>query len=328
MKNLIVTFLSMVVLALAVKLFVTESSENRDRARWESLVTEVTECLESGDWKCVERGVRELLLYAPQDTNLQMHLAGSLFEQERYDECIAHIDSLGYTNPDLEMWKKKAVQLKREIAELGIESSMHFRVEFEGNLSKVDVMEALAVLEVAYDSLCRLFDFRPENKLSLVLYRSNEYQGVGPRPDWVAAVFDGKLRVPVEMMRYREVYRPVLFHELTHSFVRAMTHAKIPLWVNEGIAQVVDGSRTGMERPAGPVPSIGSLTEPFVKEPNTDVALRLYWYSQRMVERLLSRKASFVYFREFIQALRNGDTDSVLREFYGVNVQQLLDEVR
>ena len=77
---------------------------------------------------------------------------------------------------------------------------MHFRVEFERNPSKSDVMEALAVLEVAYDSLCNLFDFRPENKMSLVLYRSREYQGMGPRPDWVAAVFDGKLRVPVEMM--------------------------------------------------------------------------------------------------------------------------------
>ena len=112
-------------------------------------------------------------------------------------------------------------------------------MEFEGNMSKVDVMEALAVLEVAYDSLCTLFDFRPENKLSLVLYRSQEYQGVGPRPDWVAAIFDGKLRVPVEMMHYREIYRPVLFHELTHSTghpsrLNRMTHPSpiIGAWAN------------------------------------------------------------------------------------------------
>ena len=184
------------------------------------------------------------------------------------------------------------------------------------------------MLEVAYDSLCTLFDFRPENKLSLVLYRSQEYQGVGPRPDWVAAIFDGKLRVPVEMMHYREIYRPVLFHELTHSFVRAMTRAKIPLWMNEGIAQVVDGSKTGNPRPAGGVPSKTALTDPFVKEPNADVAIRLYWYSQKMVERLLVRNGNFAHFRAFIQGLRELEPDDALQKFYGVSTDQLIEEVK
>jgi hypothetical protein len=144
----------------------------------------------------------------------------------------------------------------------------------------------------------------------------------------VAAIFDGKLRVPVEMMHYREIYRPVLFHELTHSFVRAMTRAKIPLWVNEGIAQVVDGSRTGNPRPAGGVPSKTALTEPFVKEPSTDVAIRLYWYSQKMVERLLAWNGSFVHFREFVQALRELESDDALQKFYGVSTDQLIEEVK
>ena len=328
MKNLIITFLSIILLVLAGRAVIAQKAQNRAIEHWDALVTEVTECLESGDWKCVEKDVRELLRETPDDTNLQMHLAGAIFEQERYDECIAYIDGLGFTNPDLETLRKRSALLKKEMAELGIERSMHFRVEFEGNMSKVDVMEALAVLEVAYDSLCTLFDFRPENKLSLVLYRSQEYQGVGPRPDWVAAIFDGKLRVPVEMMHYREIYRPVLFHELTHSFVRAMTRAKIPLWMNEGIAQVVDGSKTGNPRPAGGVPSKTALTEPFVKEPNADVAIRLYWYSQKMVERLLARNGNFAHFRAFIQGLRELEPDDALRKFYGVSTDQLIEEVK
>ncbi len=318
----------MILVALGVKLFVAKNAEMAEFKRHEALVAEASECLESADWKCAEMAIRELLCDAPHDTNLQLHLAGILFEQERYDDCIAHIDTLGYSSADLDYLKKKSAQLLREIAELGVERSMHFRVEFEGRPSKSDVMEALAVLEVAYDSLCTLFDFRPENKMSLVLHKSSEYQGVGPRPEWVAAVFDGKLRVPVEMMQYREVYRPVLFHELTHSFVRSMTRAKVALWINEGIAQVVDGSRTNNPRPAGAAPSLQSLTEPFVKEPSEDKALLLYWYSQKMVERLLARNPSFVHFREFIQSLRDMETDDALKKFYGVKTSQLLDEVK
>ena len=328
MRNLIVTFLSMILVAFGVKLFVTKNAEKAEFERHEALVADAVECLDAADWKCAEQAVRALLCDAPHDTNLQLHLAGILYEQERYGECIRFVDSLGYADRDFGFLKKKSAQLLREMDELGFEGSMHFRVEFEGRPSKRDVMEALAVLEVAYDSLCNLFDFRPNNKMSLVLYKSSEYQGVGPRPEWVAAVFDGKLRIPVEMMQYREIYRPVIFHELTHSFVRAMTRSKVPLWVNEGIAQVVDASRTGSPRPEGVVPSKEALTEPFVKEPSTDVAVRLYWYSQKMVERLLARDGSFVHFREFIQSLRNMEADDALMKFYGVKTDQLLDEVR
>ena len=51
-----------------------------------------------------------------------------------------------------------------------MEKSMHFRLEFDGTPTKKDVMEALAVLEVAYDSLSNLFGFMPENKICVVLY--------------------------------------------------------------------------------------------------------------------------------------------------------------
>lgn len=327
MKNLIVTFLSMLLLYAGWRFFEAQRAEKFEFERREALVRNATECLESENWECAEKSVRALLCDAPHDSNLQLHLAGILYEQERYEECIRYVDSIGVKTPDFDFLKKKSAQLIREMEELGIERSMHFRVEFEGHPSKSDVMEALAVLEVAYDSLCRLFDFRPQNKMSLVLYRSNEFQGMGPRPEWVGAVFDGKLRVPVEMMRYREIYRPVLFHELTHSFVRAMTHAKVPLWINEGIAQVIDGSRTGNPRPAGGIPSKEALTEPFVKEPNADVANRLYWYSQKMVERMLSRNADFSHFKMFVKSLRTMSVDEALQKFYGVDTDLLIKEV-
>lgn len=301
--------------------------ENEAVGKHNSLVTEATECMDAGQWKCAETSIGALLQETPDDKNLQLHMAGILFEQERYEDCIAYIEKLGYTSNELDFLRKKSRMLLDEMKNLQLERSYHFRLEFEGNPSRNDILEALSVLEVAYDSLCRLFEFYPENKMHLVLYQSADYQGLGPRPDWVGAVFDGKLRVPVGLMQRREVYRPILFHELTHSFIRAMTRTKVPLWLNEGIAQVVDASRNGAERPAGGKPSLQALTELFVKENNTDVALKLYWYSQKMVENLLRRNSSFPHFRDFIQSLRYLEVDESLKKFYGVTSQQLLDEV-
>ena len=328
MKNIVYIVLLIIVLLIGVRWFMQQSAAKEAFDKHEALIAETNECLEMAEWNCAEKNVRTLLKESPDDQNLQLHLAGILFEQERYEDCIAYVQSRNFKHEDLDYLKQKSEALIREMDELKIERSMHFRVEFEGRPARSDIMEALSVLEVAYDSLCHLFDFHPENKMHLVLYESSQYQGVGPRPEWVGAVFDGKLRIPVNVMAYREIYRPMFFHELTHAFIRAMTRYHVPLWVNEGIAQVIDASRTGMQRPAGGAPSIEALTTPFVNENNTGTAVKLYWYSQAMVERLLARNASLVHFRDFIQNMRTLGDEPALQKFYGVTTQQLLDEVR
>lgn len=327
-KSIALVAALLLVLVWALHVFKEKSAELEAFNKHEKLVAETNECLEASEWNCAEKSVRALLEESPDDKNLHLHLAGILYEQERYDDCIEYVESLGYESNELDFLKQKSELLKQEMATLGLERSVHFRLEFEGRPSRRDVTEALAVLEVAYDSLCRLFGFSPENKMHLVLYQSAEYQGIGPRPDWVGAVYDGKLRVPVNVMEYPQVYRPMFFHELTHAFVRAMTRAKVPLWVNEGIAQVIDASRSNKPRPSGGVPSLDALTEPFVKEADRGSAEKLYWYSERMVRQMLNRNGSFENFREFVQSLHRQDIDKALNQYYSVSARQLLDEAR
>lgn len=291
------------------------------------LVFETQECLDSREWKCAEKNVRRLLEKTPNDTNLQLHLAGILFEEERYEKCMEYIAGLKFHHPDLEFLSQKSAMLLREMRELGIENSGHFRLELEGKFSREDVMEVLSVLEVAYDSLGGLFHFYPEDKFSAVLYRNSEYQGIDPRPDWVGAVFDGKIRVPVGMMHHRNIYRPMLFHELTHAFVRAMTRAKIPTWLNEGIAQVIDASRSGKEKPDGNLPTIRELAEPFINRENRSDAEILYWYSERMVQVLLKNSKSADPFREFrdcLLDLKSLGTDASLKKHFGMTSEEIL----
>jgi hypothetical protein len=326
----VVGLLPVYVLMLAGYLYYEKKVIERDEFNVKIAVT--NECLRVGDWKCAEKNVRELLKSEPNDTNLQMHMAGILFEQERYQECISYIETLNFKHKDLDYLVEKSKLLEQEMAQLGVEKSMHFRLEFDGGPSKKDVMEALAVLEVAYDSISDLFDFLPENKMSLVLYQDKEFQGMGSRPDWVGAVFDGKLRVPVNMMAYREVYRPVLFHELTHAFVRAMTHANVPCWMNEGIAQVIDASHNDEKHPIGAYPSLESLRKSFVNEKDTEQAKKLYWFSRRMVEELLRRdgggQEAFRNFAKCLQDLRALGMDGALKKHYGMTAQDVLDLVR
>ncbi|MBR6379624.1 MAG: tetratricopeptide repeat protein [Fibrobacter sp.] len=322
-----------VALGYGIHTYKDVAKKNQEIEETNHLIDEFNECQDAADWKCAERALRALLEKTPDNQNLQLHLAGTLYEQERYEDCIAYIATLNYRNEDLEFLEKKSRSLLKEMEELGIARSMHFRVEFEGAPSRNDVLEALSVLEVAYDSLCHLFDFHPENKMHVVLYQSASYQGIGPRPEWVGAIFDGKLRIPVGLMQNREIYRPVLFHELTHAFIRAMTRVRVPLWLNEGVAQLVDGSRVDKERPYGPAPSLEALVTPFVGESRTDEAVKLYWYSLEMVKIMFrtegnqTPKEQFLKFKDCIQDFRNKGVDESLREHYGVSSWKLWKQV-
>ena len=324
MRKSLPFILILLLVLIGVWVYQRHSPEMKRFERHEALVKDAKERLDAGEWIGAERDIRELLKEMPGDTNLQVHLAGILYEQGRYEDCIAWIDGLTFRNADLEFLAKKSKSILNEMRELNLEDSRHFRLEFEGEMERPDVVEALSVLETAYDSLSRLFDFYPENKMQLVLYRSAEYQGVGEHPDWAAAIFDGKLRMPVNIMQYREWYRPILFHEFTHAFIQVIRWKDVPLWLNEGIAQVIDGSKIHDPRPLGAAPSVEQLTEPFVQEKNIRGAEKLYWYSLRMTQELLRIDPSFVKLRKLLRSLSDGNTDAQLREMYGVDSGELL----
>lgn len=338
MKKAIKIIVSILLLLFIAHFFKKIHEDNRLFEIHEALVKQANECLDATDWKCAEEAISELLKETPDDYNMHVHMAGILLEQERYEDCLKWITEAQKKNlksgtsevqfDELTSIEKKAKSLMKEMAELNIESSRHFRLEFEGHPARTDIIEALTVLEVAYDSLCRLFDFYPENKMPIVLYESADYQGIGPRPTWVAASFDGKLRIPVNIMQNREWYRPILFHELTHCFIRAIARNSIPLWLNEGIAQVIDASKTKSPKPEGGKPTIQELTTPFVKETRTDRAVQLYWYSEAMVHKILEINDDFKKLRDALKEIsRSGNVDNVLKKHYGLTQSDLLDRL-
>ena len=74
----------------------------------------------------------------------------------------------------------------------------------------------------------------------------------------------------------------VLKHELTHSFVRQITLGHCPIWFNEGVAQLEDGSTTAAlgsqlarALTAGKIPAYSSLEGSFVGLP-ADQAILVY----------------------------------------------------
>jgi hypothetical protein len=99
------------------------------------------------------------------------------------------------------------------------------------------------MLEDAYDHVCGKLRYRPSGRITAILYTDVEFRYITEAPDWVAARFDGKIRLPVRgIKRSSSRLRSILYHEFTHAVVAEMTDGRCPRWLNEGLAEYMEDS--------------------------------------------------------------------------------------
>jgi len=100
----------------------------------------------------------------------------------------------------------------------------------------------LAYLEQTYDDLARQFGDAPRQNIVVILYTDQAFFDVTQAPSWMGALNDGKLRIPLRGLDLvtGELAR-VLRHELTHSFINYLSRGRAPVWLQEGVAQMMEG---------------------------------------------------------------------------------------
>ena len=151
--------------------------------------------------------------------------------------------------------------------------------------------EALALADRAILDLSALLAFAPERKIEIVVYSDPSFSNAAGAelPQWVGAAFDGKLRLPVELVRGEDPRREATVrHEMAHAFVHLMSGGTVPVWMDEGIAQHAEG-RAVPEcwSRAWAFPSMEELRGPFVSENDPVRAFALYASSLALLEHLV-----------------------------------------
>ena len=120
--------------------------------------------------------------------------------------------------------------------------SSHFTLKYEGKQTSEALRgQLVATLESEYDDLVRELGIAPRNSIPVVLYTEQSFFDVTQAPSWSGAVYDGKLRIPINgLTSVTPELARVLKHELAHSFINQLSGGRCPQWLNEGIAQAVE----------------------------------------------------------------------------------------
>jgi hypothetical protein len=162
----------------------------------------------------------------------------------------------------------------------------------------------------------------------VILYPGQAFYDVTQAPTWSGALFDGKIRVPVEgLSSVTYELRSVFKHEMTHSFVRARSRAKCPAWLNEGLAEIEEGK--SVSRIAGDLAKamsgqsipLASLGEPF-STMGARAAAAAYAISLAATE-MIRDKSGLSALGSILDRLAAGATiDSAMRDELGYSLDE------
>lgn len=115
------------------------------------------------------------------------------------------------------------------------------------------VSQSLQTLNSTYDELKRVFAETPKQRVTLRFLSPDEFREATGSPAWTSAMyFGGEISVPIaskEQINLRHLKR-ALRHEYVHAVVAELSGSRCPAWLDEGLAQLIEGEVNPLLGPA------------------------------------------------------------------------------
>jgi tetratricopeptide (TPR) repeat protein len=238
--------------------------------------------LSRGDMEHALADERTALIYDPEEPVLLMNVAYTHLRRSEFKQSLEYLERARRVVPDspdvakLEGWAyyglnkmdqavaewKRALALrpdaevqaaldkaqrdKKEEENYKENESSHFTLRYSGAAAPALARDVLRTLEMHFSAIESELNYSPPDSIGVILYTQQAFADITKAPGWVGALNDGRIRVPVQGLAGvdQELSR-VLKHELTHSFVQQKTHGHAPTWIQEGLAQWMEGQRSG-----------------------------------------------------------------------------------
>jgi len=184
---------------------------------------------------------------APKNADVFKLTGWAYSGMNRLDLAVAEWKKAVEIRPDADVVAalEKAEKDKKEEENYKENESAHFQLRYNGAAEPQLAREVLRTLEEHYGQIESELNYSPPDQIGVILYTQQGFSDITQAPGWVGALNDGRIRVPVQgLTGVNSELSRVLRHELTHSFVQQKTHGRAPTWMQEGLAQWMEGKRS------------------------------------------------------------------------------------
>lgn len=261
-------------------------------------------------------GLGTAYFHLKEDRLSERELTRALELNPRESAAYQVLGELSYRNDDLETavsYWEKAVELDpsnaairarlerirrehRTEKDFNRDVTSHFLTKYEGRERIEAGRIVLRILEDAYGQIGRALSYYPSREIQVILYTSQQFQEVTDAPGWSGGIYDGKIRIPIGGIEQETPgLRRLLYHEYTHAVVRSIT-ARVPTWLNEGLAQYFEGKTVSADQQellrriaqAEKIPSLAQLEGSFMGLSGNQAALA-YLFSLSAVRYMIDQ---------------------------------------
>lgn len=187
----------------------------------------------------------------PRDAAAHLALGIESYRREDLQKALSHFQEALRLEPGNSTAQQLIAKVSREAKvedSFNNKEGTHFNVKYEGGENDVAGHVVAIILEEAYQKVGSDLGFYPDDSITTILYSATQFMDVTRAPAWSGGIYDGKIRIPLGGLRERtDVLGKVIFHEYTHAVVHRMGGGRVPVWLNEGIAQYEEGRNEGSD---------------------------------------------------------------------------------
>jgi tetratricopeptide (TPR) repeat protein len=185
---------------------------------------------------------------APDSADVAKLMGWAEYGLNRIPEAVAEWKRALKLQPDPEVAKALEKAERDARAEVGFREGQttHFVIRYSGSAAPLLAGEILHTLEIHFGQISALLDYTPPEPIGVIVYTDQQFLDITRAPSWAGAINDGRIRIPIQGLNsVTDELSRELRHELTHSFLQQKTRGHCPAWIQEGVAQWVEGRRVG-----------------------------------------------------------------------------------
>ncbi len=162
------------------------------------------------------------------------------------------VHSVAPDRPGLKEKLEKAYREDSVESRFGRSASRHFQISYAPGTTRQENTRVLSLLERAYLDVGKRFGgVYPPGPVPVIIYTARSFAEATQLAEYVGAVYDGKIRVPLKdeagkSLDEAELERR-LYHEYVHVVVRFLLGDNAPWWLNEGLAEAMSRESSDME---------------------------------------------------------------------------------
>lgn len=184
---------------------------------------------------------------APQSAGVLARSGWAHYRLNQIDAAVADFQAAQRIQPNVRVAQllEKAARDKETENDFREGESSHFVLHYHGGAGRALASDVIHTLEDQFQSLQSELHYTPPEPIGVILYTQESFRDVTRVPGWAGGANDGRIRIPVQGIEtVTPLLANILKHELTHSFVYQKSAGRCPTWLQEGVAQWMEGRRS------------------------------------------------------------------------------------